>query len=74
MVVHRETLNIASGALWYTGVAPIAGHVYLLKFGVFWDVMRVAIVRTDVSEELSTSIIRMTRIVELGTKLVCVGC
>jgi hypothetical protein len=31
---------------------------------------RVAIVRTDVSEELSASIIRMTRIGELGTTLV----
>jgi hypothetical protein len=29
----------------------------------------VALVRTDVSEELSTSIIRVTRIYELGTKL-----
>jgi hypothetical protein len=30
---------------------------------------RVALVTTDVSEELSASIIRMTRIGELGTKL-----
>jgi hypothetical protein len=30
---------------------------------------RVALVRTDVSEELSSSIIRVTRIDELGTKL-----
>jgi hypothetical protein len=30
---------------------------------------RVAVVRTDVSEELSASIIRVTRIVELGTTL-----
>jgi hypothetical protein len=30
---------------------------------------RVALVRTDVSEELSASIIRVTRIGELGTKL-----
>jgi hypothetical protein len=30
----------------------------------------VALVRTDVSEELSTSIIRVTRIGELGTMLV----
>jgi hypothetical protein len=28
---------------------------------------RVALVRTDVAEEISTSFIRMTRIVELGT-------
>jgi hypothetical protein len=41
---------------------------------------RVAVVRTDDSEELSASFIRMTRIVELGTTLAkffiaaCVGC
>jgi hypothetical protein len=32
-----------------------------MKNVVFWDVSRVALVRTDVSEKLSTSIIRMTR-------------
>jgi hypothetical protein len=36
---------------------------------------RVAVVRTDVLEELSASIIRVTRISELGTMLaVCGGC
>jgi hypothetical protein len=39
---------------------------------------RVAIVRADVSEELSTSFIRVTRIGELGTTLaltsLCVSC
>jgi hypothetical protein len=42
--------------------------------GMLW---RVAFVRTDVSEELSTSFIRVTRIGELGTKnffAACVGC
>jgi p-aminobenzoyl-glutamate transporter AbgT len=38
----------------------------------------VTLVRTDVSEELSASIIRVTRIVELGTTwyffATCVGC
>jgi hypothetical protein len=38
-----------------------------LKNVVFWDVSRVALVRTDVSEEFSASIIRMTTIGELGT-------
>jgi hypothetical protein len=37
-----------------------------LKNGVFWDVV---LVRIDVSEELSASFIRMTRIGELGTTL-----
>jgi hypothetical protein len=53
---------------------------------VFWDVRRVALVRTDVSEELSSSFIRVTRINELGSTLAvtsnrrtvlsvpCVGC
>jgi hypothetical protein len=40
-----------------------------LKNGVFWDVCRVALVRTDVSEELSAPFIRVTRIGELGTML-----
>jgi 3-dehydroquinate synthase class II len=36
---------------------------------------RVALVRTDISEELSVSIIRVTRIGELGTTLaVCDTC
>jgi hypothetical protein len=34
-----------------------------------WMLRRVAFVRTDVSEELSTSFIRVTRIGELGTTL-----
>jgi hypothetical protein len=38
-----------------------------MKHGVFWDVTPVALVRADVSEELSVSIIRMTRIGELAT-------
>jgi hypothetical protein len=40
-----------------------------MKNGVFWDVSRVALVRTDVSEELSASFIKVTRISELGTTL-----
>jgi hypothetical protein len=41
-----------------------------MKNAVLWDVTRrVALVRTDVSEELSASIIRLTRIGELGTTL-----
>jgi hypothetical protein len=38
-----------------------------MKNTVFWDVSRVAHVRTDFSEELSAPIIRVTRISELGT-------
>jgi hypothetical protein len=36
---------------------------------VFWYVHRVALVRTDVSEELIASTSRVTRIAELGTTL-----
>jgi hypothetical protein len=34
---------------------------------VFWDIKPVALVRTDVSEERSVSIIRGTKVGELGT-------
>jgi hypothetical protein len=37
--------------------------------GVFWDVTPCGSARTDVSEELSASFIRVTRIGELGTTL-----
>jgi hypothetical protein len=38
-----------------------------MKNGIFWDVTPVVLVKTNVSEELSSSIIRVTRIGELGT-------
>jgi hypothetical protein len=34
-----------------------------VKNGVFWDITPVAVVRTDVLEKFSASIIRVTRIV-----------
>jgi hypothetical protein len=40
-----------------------------IKNGVFWDVTPCALVRTDVSEELRASFIRVTRIGELGATL-----
>jgi hypothetical protein len=43
--------------------------VCYLKNGVFWMLRRVALVRTDVSEELSASFSRVTRISELRTTL-----
>jgi hypothetical protein len=41
-----------------------------MKNGVFLDVIRrVALVRTDISEKLGASFIRVTKIGELGTTL-----
>jgi hypothetical protein len=47
-----------------------------VKFEIFTAMLhRVALVRTDVSEDLSASFIRVTRNGELGTTLAaCVGC
>jgi hypothetical protein len=45
-----------------------------MKSGAFWDVTCVPPVRTDVSEELSAFIIRVTRIGELGTTLAKLAC
>jgi hypothetical protein len=42
----------------------------IMKNGVSEMLRRVALVRTDVSEVLSASFIRVRRIGELGTKLV----
>jgi hypothetical protein len=41
-----------------------------MKNVVFWYVTRVALIRTDVSEERSASIIRVTRIGELEATLI----
>jgi hypothetical protein len=46
---------------------------FTLKNAVFWDVTRVALVRTNVSEEYVASIIRVTRIAELGTTLAVIS-
>jgi hypothetical protein len=45
-----------------------------VKNVVFWDVRRVVLVRTDVSEERIASIIKMTGICELGTLAVIISC
>jgi Mn2+/Fe2+ NRAMP family transporter len=43
-----------------------------LKNAIFWDVTLCGLVKTDVSEERSASIIRVTRIGELGRTLAVV--
>jgi hypothetical protein len=45
----------------------------MLNNAVFWDVTPVALVRTDISEEPSASIIRVKIISELGTTLAVTG-
>jgi hypothetical protein len=40
-----------------------------MKNGVFWYVRRVALVRTDFSEDPGASFIRVTRIGEIRTKV-----
>jgi hypothetical protein len=40
-----------------------------MKHTIFWDVTACGTVRTDVSEDRSASIIKVTRIAELGTTL-----
>jgi hypothetical protein len=45
-----------------------------MKNGVSGMLRRVALVRTDVSDELSASIIRVTRIGELGTTVAVTSC
>jgi hypothetical protein len=44
-------------------------HMLSMKNAIFWDVMPCSSVSTDVSQEHSVSIIRLTRIGELGTTL-----
>jgi hypothetical protein len=38
-----------------------------MKIAVFWNVTPCALVRTEVLEEISASIIRVTKLGELGT-------
>jgi hypothetical protein len=52
-----------------TQLVPHRRHItaVTMKNAVFGMLRRVSLVRTDVSEECSASIIRVTRIGELGT-------
>jgi hypothetical protein len=67
LVVSREGLS--SMEFVYEAVRHEAANTSVLSSGTL---RRVALVRTDVSEELSASIIRVTRIGELGTLAVTV--
>jgi hypothetical protein len=53
--------------LWFYYFCLIQQHFQLWRTASSGILRRVALVRTDVSEELSASFIRMTRISELGT-------
>jgi hypothetical protein len=46
----------------------MADECQYCKMNVFWTLRRVALVRTEVSEELIASFIRVTRIGELGKR------
>jgi hypothetical protein len=48
---------------------PLVMTLMSAKNAVFWMISRVVLVRTDVSEELSAAIIRVSIIGELGTTL-----
>jgi hypothetical protein len=53
----------------FTGMQHSGNLLYIRRMASSGMLHRVALVRTDVSEELSASIIRMTRIGELGATL-----
>jgi hypothetical protein len=80
--VHKHAVNIASSCSYY--FPPNGRKLRIVSSGML---RRVALVRTAVSEELSASFIRATRIGELETTLAltsnrrtprrnrkCVGC
>jgi hypothetical protein len=54
---------------WIYGVAVLIGPLIRLRMASSGMLRRVALVRTHVSEELSASFIRVTRISELETTL-----
>jgi hypothetical protein len=54
---------------WLPQSEPQQKHNYYMKNDVFWEVTPVALVRTDVSKELRSSIIRVTKVGELRTYL-----
>jgi hypothetical protein len=49
-------------------------EIYTWRMAFLGMLRRVVLVRTDLSEELSASFIKVTRIVELGTTLAVLGC
>jgi hypothetical protein len=68
-VPHRR--HITSPLQSPAGLCYVRFEVFMavsMKNAIFWDVSRVALVRTDASEERIPSIIRLTRIGGLGTK------
>jgi uncharacterized membrane protein YGL010W len=58
------------GNMFYRNVCSHTDYIPLCKMASSVMLCRVALVKTDVSEELSASFIRVTRIGELGTILV----
>jgi hypothetical protein len=70
--LREQVKEEKSTKLWQFRKSVVRFEVFTavtMKNGVFWDVTPLALVRIDVSEELSAFFIRVTRIGELGTTL-----
>jgi hypothetical protein len=63
-IAHRQSSDITQlhGSQSQHYVRSEVFTAVTMKNGVFWDVNRVTLIRTDVKEELSASFIRVTRI------------
>jgi hypothetical protein len=69
-VCYSDSFSFFHKLLLIRKVDGLYNAKYLFKNGVFWDLRCVALVRTNVSEKLSASFIRVTTIGELGTTVV----
>jgi hypothetical protein len=67
-VLFKKTIVVASeGQTARRHVLEYLGHIPFRRMPSYGMLRRVALLRTDVSKELSASIIKVTRIAELGT-------
>jgi hypothetical protein len=66
---EKDNIDQAAQTNFLTDVRLEVFTAVTMKNGVFWDVTPCGSCKNRVSEELSASFIRVTRIVELGTTL-----